>query len=320
MLPPRHKADDILWLRLWVNHIAEPGGEVRNLAARFLLGSHRGTGDDGTQYLLVLTPGWLWKTLKQMIQAGAAAAFRAVLAVQLGSLPGMSAGAAPPDGMRPIGRTCAVREILVFPHPMLVFIDESGDPGFKLGKGSAPIFVAAMVVFHDHGQALATQTAIEDAAVKLRIHPEFKFSRCRDEIRDAFFETVRPFDFRVRAIVVQKDLIYSQHLRSEKERFYSFFVKSMLKFDDGLLEGAHILIDGSGDREFRRQLEAYLRRHLGRGKVKKIRFRDSHSDPLIQLADMCAGAIARANRPDRDDQYRWMKMFRPKIDDIWRFG
>jgi hypothetical protein len=30
---------------------------------------------------------------------------------------------------------------------MLVFIDESGDPGFKLDGGSSPVFVAAMVIF-----------------------------------------------------------------------------------------------------------------------------------------------------------------------------
>ena len=31
---------------------------------------------------------------------------------------------------------------------MLVLIDESGDPGFKLTKGSTQHFVAAMVIFH----------------------------------------------------------------------------------------------------------------------------------------------------------------------------
>jgi hypothetical protein len=30
---------------------------------------------------------------------------------------------------------------------VLVFIDESGDPGFKLERGSSPVFVVAMVIF-----------------------------------------------------------------------------------------------------------------------------------------------------------------------------
>jgi Protein of unknown function (DUF3800) len=130
---------------------------------------------------------------------------------------------------------------------------------------------------------------------------------------------VRSFDFSVRAIVVQKERIYSPHLRTRKEAFYSFFVKSMLKFDDGLLKAAHVLIDGSGDQEFRRELPTYLRRHLGSGKIRKIRFRDSASDRLIQLADMCAGAIARSFKIDKDDRFRWRKMLGQKIEDIWEF-
>ena len=110
---------------------------------------------------------------------------------------------------------------------MLVFIDESGDPGFKLNKGSTAVFTAALVAFRDVEQARAAQVAIEATATRLHVQPEFKFSKCRPEVRDAFFEAVRPFEFNVRAIVVQKARIYSAHLRSEKEAFYAFFVKSM---------------------------------------------------------------------------------------------
>jgi hypothetical protein len=203
---------------------------------------------------------------------------------------------------------------------MLVFIDESGDPGFKLSKGSTAAFVAALVAFSDHDQAHAAQNAIEALAVRLRIRPEFKFSKCRPEVRDAFFAAVIPFDFCVRAIVVQKERIYSPHLRSEKEAFYSFFVKSMLKFDDGLLDSAQIVIDGSGDRYFKREMEAYFRRHLGSGKVKNIKFNNSESDRLVQLADMCTGAIARSFKSDRTDCNRWRDMLGNKIEDVWDFG
>jgi hypothetical protein len=131
---------------------------------------------------------------------------------------------------------------------MLVFIDESGDPGFKLNKGSTALFTVALVAFREADQARATQAAIDATAARLHVRPEFKFSKCRSDVRDAFFEAVQPFEFSIRAIVVQKARIYSALLRSEKEAFYSFFVKSMLKFDDGLLEAAHVIIDGSVDR------------------------------------------------------------------------
>ena len=93
----------------------------------------------------------------------------------------------------------------------------------------------------------------------------------------------------------------------------------MLKFDDGLLNEAQIVIDGSGDRAFKREMGAYFRRHLGLAKIKSLAFNDSHSDRLVQLADMCAGAIARSCRDDRDEPYRWRKMLGQKIEDIWNF-
>ena len=46
---------------------------------------------------------------------------------------------------------------------MLVFIDESGDPGFKVEKGSTPIFGAAMVLFDNAQNAQATELVIRQA-------------------------------------------------------------------------------------------------------------------------------------------------------------
>ncbi|MBN9470663.1 MAG: DUF3800 domain-containing protein [Bosea sp.] len=202
---------------------------------------------------------------------------------------------------------------------MLIFIDESGDAGFKLAKGSSPHFVAALVAFRDPEQAVRTGTAIEDLAKRLKLRQEFKFSKSRNEVRDEFFRTVAPFDFCVRAIVVKKELIYSANLRSDKERFYSFFVKSMLAYDGGLLSNARVVIDGSGERAFRNELAVYLRRHTGPGAIRKVSFSDSARDRMVQLADMCAGAIARGERRDKEDPGRWRGMLAPRIENIWHF-
>ncbi|MBB5704273.1 glycosyltransferase involved in cell wall biosynthesis [Ochrobactrum daejeonense] len=202
---------------------------------------------------------------------------------------------------------------------MLVFIDESGDPGFKIAKGSSDHFAVALVAFKDVDQSVRTIKAISDLARGLRSYSEFKFSRSRPEIRDAFFEAVSPFDFCVRAIVIRKEDLYSQKLRTDKSSFYSFFVKSMLKFDNGLLKDAKVVIDGSGERSFRNELAAYLRKHTGEGSIKKVIFSDSKNDRLIQLADMCVGAIARSYSPEKKDADRWMRKLSPKIEDVWNF-
>ena len=45
---------------------------------------------------------------------------------------------------------------------MLVFIDDSGDPGFKLAKGSSAIFVISCVIFDDELEAEKTSVAIKE--------------------------------------------------------------------------------------------------------------------------------------------------------------
>lgn len=204
---------------------------------------------------------------------------------------------------------------------MLVFIDESGCGGFKFIRGSSPYFVVAMVIFDSPEEATAASITIEGLREELGHKPlEFKFSSCSDAVRDGFIKGVLRHKFIVRAIVVNKQALYSVHLRSNKDSFYNYFVQLLLKHDGGVLRGANIQIDGSGDREFKRALNGYLRRELSGGKISKVTFSDSHRNKLVQLADMAAGAIARSyNGRERQNPDRWRTMLRPKIKDVWEF-
>ena len=202
---------------------------------------------------------------------------------------------------------------------MLVFIDESGDAGFRVADGASPVFVVAMAMFNTAKDALETQRRINAARRDLNQKTEFKFNKSRNDIRDSFFLTVVSCPFMVRAIVVEKNRIWSPRLKSDREKFYEFFVRKMIQNDGGRLQNARVIIDGSGDREFRRRLSTYLRRHAGDGAVKDVRFKDSKNDALVQLADMCAGAIARSYRTDRFEPSRWLQILQPKIEDVWEF-
>ncbi|PKM05625.1 MAG: DUF3800 domain-containing protein [Gammaproteobacteria bacterium HGW-Gammaproteobacteria-4] len=180
---------------------------------------------------------------------------------------------------------------------MLVLIDESGDAGFKLVRGSSSHFVVAMVVFDDFGEAERASAAI--AALRTTRHR-----------------------FSVRALVVDKSVIYSDSLRERKDLFYNYFVQMLLRHDHGALQGARIKIDGSGDRHFKNELNSYLRQQLHAGQVKSIRLTESHRDNLIQLADMVAGAILRSYRDkERKDAKRWRQVLarNGKLGDVWDF-
>lgn len=69
---------------------------------------------------------------------------------------------------------------------MLVFIDESGCPGFKMSRDSDPVFAIGMVVFGNSDDAQRTMVEIEGLHTELQHTREFKFSKCNDRVRDGF--------------------------------------------------------------------------------------------------------------------------------------
>ena len=204
---------------------------------------------------------------------------------------------------------------------MLALIDESGCPGFKFTKGSTPYFIIAMIIFEDLNEAQKAGKAITNLKEKLKINPEFKFSKTCASVKDNFFQQCIKYNFKVCALVIDKRAIYSKHLRQETDAFYNYFVKNLIKNDYNILKNASIKIDGSGDRKFKNALSVYLRKEVSENKIKKLKFIDSKKDTLIQLADMVVGAIARHYNDTRTDKSRWFELLEKsgKIKNIWDF-
>lgn len=206
---------------------------------------------------------------------------------------------------------------------MLVFIDDSGDPGFKVGKGSSPTFVIALVIFEDPLEAEKTSVAIKELRRRLRVSDlfEFKFNKANKKFRNTFLEAVAPYKFKVRAIVAGKEVIYSPRLRSHKEDFYNYMIMQVLKHNDDTVKEAKLRFDSRGEKTLRNQLRAYLSSELD-NKHKRIfadlKFRDSKRDTLIQLADIVAGSIYSAYS-GKDKSYLEFLEKSGKVEDVWSF-
>ena len=208
---------------------------------------------------------------------------------------------------------------------MIIFIDDSGDPGFKITKGSSKTFVICCVVFDDELEAEKTAVKIKELRRELKKSDrfEFKFNKSSREFRLRFLKAVSSSKFRVRAIVMPKEDIYSDLLKHSKESFYNFTIKLVLEYNFGTIKNAKIRIDGSGDRLFRRNLLTYLRKNLNskEGKIiSNLRFRDSKQDVLIQLADMIAGSIGRSFDAEKSDSKIYIDTVKKRIEDMWIFG
>ena len=203
---------------------------------------------------------------------------------------------------------------------MLVFLDESGDPGFKFEQGSSSHFVIALVIFDTSLDAEETALNVKRLRQKLRLHEtfEFKFNKMSDFYRFQFLEAISGSPFRVRAMVVDKRILRSSMLIGDKESFYNYFVSEVLRHNRGTITDASLRVDGSGNRELRQAFTTYLRGKLSSQTMKKCRFVDSKKDSLIQLADTVAGALFRKYSPLKADP-AFADRIRHKIEDCWEF-
>jgi hypothetical protein len=98
---------------------------------------------------------------------------------------------------------------------MFVYLDESGDTGFKFSRGSSRHFIVALVLVDD-------PEPLEDAVHSYRdslrwaSHWEFHFAKTDDKIREGFFRAIRGSEFAVRALIIDKTLIRAPELRKEE--------------------------------------------------------------------------------------------------------
>ena len=207
---------------------------------------------------------------------------------------------------------------------MIIFIDDSGDPGFKIQKGSTQHFAIAMIIFDDPLEAEKTAVAIKDLRRSLGFPDdvEFKFFNSSSRVKEQFLKTINQFQFRIRVLVVDKNDIKSDELKKNKNSFYAYFIKMALKHNGGSIIDARIKIDGSGDRAFRKNFLAYLRRELnsqGNKVIKNSKLVDSQGNVLIQMADMIAGSIRRSYDLGKKDNAVYKELIKKHIEDEWKF-
>ena len=200
---------------------------------------------------------------------------------------------------------------------MLILIDESGCTGFK--PASSTHFVVGMIIFDHFQDAEETANIIKNLKNESGYKREFHFSSCNIKARDSFFEAIKKAKFKVRLFVVEKRNIHSNDLKKNGELFINYCIKCLMKDGIHRINDAIVKIDGKGDPAFKKGCASYLRREM-QGKVKDIKFCDSKSDVLIQLADMIVSAYSRPyNNPSKQDAFKWRNIIENKIENIWNF-
>ncbi len=200
---------------------------------------------------------------------------------------------------------------------MFVYLDESGDTGFKFDRGSSRYFVVTLLLVDDPIPFHAAVAALR-ARLGFAEGNEFKWYKSSEETRWAFLRMLRKQDFAARVLVIDKTLITAPHMR-KGETFYNELIQLVLRHDDGSITDATVILDESVKSKQRKQgLTTYLRKALnvdpGRQRIKEVKYHASHTDNIVQATDMLAGAVNARYKRDRGDYLDYIK---PKIIDLW---
>lgn len=188
-----------------------------------------------------------------------------------------------------------------------IYIDDSGDPGLR-GDGSSNFIIASVVVVGQKNRdGLAKAIDEYKKGLGWKEREELKFHKThKDAIRLAI-KTANRYDYLAYAIVIDKSKIDMHSLSSvERNSIFLYTVKKLL-IKMGLPD-SDIIIDGIRGPKYTKKARAYLRQELKNAGLQtgRISFEDSRSNPLIQLADLVAGSVARSltNKADSEEYIR----------------
>lgn len=193
------------------------------------------------------------------------------------------------------------------------FIDESGNPG--VADHEHPYFTMVAVQVVDE----LTQRLIDVEMTKYKqelgwaFKHEFKFSHTRKELIVEMMRRLEAYDYRIYAVTMDKRITRLYDRRS----VYNETLKSLLHLAEETT--LNIVIDGQAGKKHRKNILTYLRQNLAPWQhVAKLRFCDSRSSNLVQLADLVVGIIARVQCNSEGNQrlYNLIKNKITKLEQI----
>ena len=199
---------------------------------------------------------------------------------------------------------------------MIISVDDSGDPGLKLGKGSSRYFAIAAVCFADETSAELMRKKIDILKTKLGWAKarEFKFRKDRPETKRLFFSAIKGQSFQLSIVILDKEKLPKREY-DNPSKLYNAAILKAIKNISNQPKDLYIHIDGEGGKSYRHRVKTYFRQNLPEYTLRELNYRDSKDDTLVQLADMVAGA-ARHSVGDKADAGVYLSMIKKHIDSI----
>jgi hypothetical protein len=205
---------------------------------------------------------------------------------------------------------------------MLIFTfagDESGDVSFNFAKGASRYFVATVIATQSPDSLRGVLEKLRQDS-KLPARYEFGYHKLSSEqLRKRVFFALSNADFEVWAILVDKAILPEAFKVVSGLDFYLYFVSELIcQIPDQKRAGGTLILDEFG---YPNQTKAELKRIMKARNINhrfgRISIRRSQSEPLIQIADLIAGAIWQRDTHNDSGAF---DMIEKKIRKLMQYG
>jgi hypothetical protein len=185
---------------------------------------------------------------------------------------------------------------------MIIYIDESGDPGFKISKGSSRYFVLSGIIFRNENTVLRAVKDILEYKKSLKVsnYYELKFNKLNREERVGFLKKIEKNEFSIVALKIDKSIAPSVEELAIKELDYNYFLAKLLGAIAIKDKTFDVRVDGSMNKAHKNMLKSYLRKCLPSQSTLKLQILDSKDNTLIQMVDVVTGCIRKSLTSDMD--------------------
>lgn len=172
-----------------------------------------------------------------------------------------------------------------------VFIDESGDAGYKFNKGSSKILVFSAVIFDSKEESEKLNKVVRDFKLKIKLTKdrELKHNKLNKKQKIQFSEIIKTHKLN------KKFLVYKKDKQNMVKDLYKITLERFLKKYENDFFEASIFIDGKQDKNFLKTFKIDISKNT-KISTKDIKFLNSETNDLIQLADFIAGEEYEKNK------------------------
>ena len=202
------------------------------------------------------------------------------------------------------------------------FIDEFGGFGFDFSKEDTSKYFILCSVIVKADQLTSIENSVDNLRKQFFSNSEMKSSNIgnNDKRRMSLITEILKLDFRIIALIADKEDFYKSAITNYKQVFYKYMHKLLYNNLYSVYPKLKIYADELGDDEFKEGFKKYVSNNRPNYNIFNeyaFDFIDSKNSNLVQLADIIVGSIARKLNDDNAPNY--LEILKGKISHIEYF-